>query len=332
MDSIIFLDRSPKAALLPLYVLYGDEPFLKRQVLNLLRQRVLGPENDDAGMSVHAGDKAVFAAVYDELQTLPFFSARRLVIVENADPFVTRFRATLEKKVKELPETGVLVLDVTKWPSNTRLYKLVGDQANIDCKAQTGYKLQQWCVQRARAQHQKELASPAAALLVDLIGPEMGLLDQELEKLAVFAGARARIDGGDVDKLVGNSRSENTWKIFDAIAGGRSGEALAILERLFEQGEEPLRILGAFSMQLRRLAQAGRLAQQGCSVRAALGRVGVPPYGLQGAEQQLRHLGRHRANRLYDWLLEIDVGLKGGNPLPPRTLLERFVLKLARKE
>jgi DNA polymerase-3 subunit delta len=332
MDSLIFLERSAKAKLLPLYVLHGDEPFLKRQVLALLRQRVLGEEHDDAGMSVHAGDKAVFAAVYDELQTVPFFSPRRLVVIENADPFVTQFRATLEKKVKELPQTSVLILDVKTWPANTRLYKLVGDDASIACKAQPAHKLPQWCVQWARKQHQKELASPAASLLVDLIGPEMGLLDQELEKLTTFVGTRARIETADVDKLVGHSRTENTWKIFDAIAAGRSGEALTILERLFEQGEQPIKILGAFSMQLRRLAQAARLTQQGRTLRAALEQVGVPHFAVQAAEQQLRYLGRARANRVYDWLLEIDVGLKGGSPLPPRTMLERLILKLARKE
>jgi DNA polymerase III subunit delta len=332
MDSLTFLERSGKLRLLPMYVLFGDEPFLKRQVMRVLRQRVLGPEADDAGLSVHAGEKAIFSAVYDELQTVPFFSPRRLVVVENADPFVTQFRGTLEKKVKELPETGVLVLDVKTWASNTRLYKLVGEEAAINCKAPAAFKLSQWCVQWARTQHQKELANPAAALLVDLIGPEMGLLDQELEKLAVYIGKRQRIETADVDTLVGQSQAENTWKIFDAIAAGRAGEALGILDRVFEQGDEPLRILGAFSMQLRRLAQAARLARQGRSLRAALEQVGVPPFALQGAEQQLRHLGRRRAARLYDWLLETNVGLKGGSPLPARTLLERFVVTLARKE
>jgi DNA polymerase-3 subunit delta len=332
MDSLLYLERSTKVALLPLYVLYGDEPFLKRQVLQRIRFQALGAEGDEAGMSVHAGDKAAFAAVHDELQTVPFFSPRRLVVVEDADAFVTRFRTTLEKKVKELPETGVLVLDVKTWASNTRLYKLVGDESSIHCKTPPAYRLSQWCVQWARSRHQKELAGPAAALLVELIGEEMGLLDQELEKLAVFVGDRARIESADVDKMVGNSRLQETWKIFDAIAAGRSGEALTILEKLFDQGEEPLRILGAFSMQLRRLAKAGRLAGQGKTLRSALEQVGVPPFALQGAEQQLRHLGRRRANRLYDWLLEVNVGLKGGSPLPERTQLERFVLKLASKE
>jgi hypothetical protein len=34
-------------------------------------------------------------------------------------------------------------------------------------------------------------------------------------------------------------------------------------------------------------------------------------------------------DRLYDWLLEADLGMKGGSALPPRTLLERLVLRLA---
>src|SRR5205807_5277408 len=140
-----------------------------------------------------------------------------------------------------------------------------------------------------------------------------------------------RIEPADVDKLVGNSRAENMWKIFDAIGAGNAAEALTILDRLFEQGEEPLRILGAFSMQLRRLAQAARWNVQGQPLARALDRAGVPPFAQRASEQQLRHLGRRRADRLYDWLLEADLGLKGFSQLPPRTLLERLVVRLARK-
>ena len=61
---------------------------------------------------------------------------------------------------------------------------------------------------------------PAARLLVDLIGSDMGLLDQEILKLAIYIGDGKRIDSGVVDLLVGNSRAENTWKIFDLIGNG----------------------------------------------------------------------------------------------------------------
>src|SRR5262249_57399084 len=107
------------------------EDFLKRQVLAALRTLVLGSDGDDFGVSTHPGDKANFAAVRDELETVPFLGPRRLVVVENADPFITRYRPSLEKYVGHLPATGVLVLDVKSWPSNTRLYKMAGPESAL---------------------------------------------------------------------------------------------------------------------------------------------------------------------------------------------------------
>src|ERR1700730_3184887 len=107
MDSLVFLKST--APIGPLYVLHGDEAFLKRQVLQVLRARALGPDADDQSVATHARDKATFAAVYDELQTAPFCAPRRIVVVEGADPFVTRFRSQLEKHIDKLPPTGVLV-------------------------------------------------------------------------------------------------------------------------------------------------------------------------------------------------------------------------------
>lgn len=330
MDALAFLAQSV-ANIGPLYVLHGDEAFLKRQALLALRRRALGLDCDDAVVSAHAGDTAQFAAVWDELQTAPFFAPRRFVVVENADPFVTRFRALLEKKIATLPATGVLVLDVKLWPANTRLAKMVDNAATIVCKAPQAYKLPGWCATWSASAHGKQLPPAAAQLLVDLTGSDMGQLDQDLQKLAIYVGDKAQIDVADVDRLIGRNRAENTWKIFDAIGEGRTAEALRMLDRLFDQGEEPMRMLGAFGSQLRKLAQAGRLAVGGMAMGAALTQAGVPPFGLAAAEKQLRGLGRARAARLYDWLIEIQMGLRGGSPLPERTQFERLILRLGGK-
>jgi len=317
---------------LPVYVLTGDEDFLKRQVVAKLRTLIFGTEADEFGMSTYAGDKAVFATVRNELETAPFLSPRRLVVIDQADPFVTAYRATLEKYVTQPVSTATLVLDVKSLPANTNLAKLLASAATIACKAPAVYKLPDWCAHWAASQHQKELALPAAQLLVDLIGPEMGLLDQELTKLAIYVGTAPRIESADVDKLVGRSREEETFKIFEAIGSGQAGAALTILAGLFDQGDQPIKVLGAFSYQLRRLAQIARLNEQGRSLAAAFDQLNVPPYQRQKYEQQLRHLGPARTSQLYTWLLETDLGLKGFSQLPERTLLERLVVHLARYE
>jgi DNA polymerase-3 subunit delta len=328
MDSLAFLAREPEGQPKPFYVLAGDEDFLKRQALAALQSWVLGSE-DAFGLSSYPGDDADFSQIRDELATLPFLGPRRLVVVENADPFVTRFRPQLEKYAGEPAATGVLALEVKTWPATTRLAKLLGD-TTIACKAPAAAKLPAWCVDWAKAHHGKALSTAAAQLLVDLIGGDMGQLDQELAKLAVYVGTAQRIEPDDVDRLVGRSQTANAFKIFDAIGAGRAAEALALLDRLFVEGEDPFRMLGAFSMQLRRLAQAARLVGQGVRLGEAFDRVGVPawPAARQSCELQLRRLGRRKAARLFDWLLEIDLGLKGSSQLPPRTLLERLIVRL----
>src|SRR5262245_4120439 len=114
MDSLTFLDRLDKAKPQPIYVLHGDEEFLKRQALLGIRRLVLGPDDDGFALASFPGDKAAWADVLDDLQTLPLLAPRRLVVVENADPFVTRERARLERFFADARDrsdpTGVLAL------------------------------------------------------------------------------------------------------------------------------------------------------------------------------------------------------------------------------
>lgn len=328
MDSMAFLDDST-LEIAPIYVLQGDEDFLKRQVLVALRERVFSKQTDDVGYSCQAGDKATLSDVVDELETLPFLCARRLVVVESADSFVTKYRAALEKYLGKPAKAGILVLDVRSWTATTRLAKMIDDDQTIVCKSPPAYKMHDWCVRWARSRHGKQLSAPAARHLVDLVGTEMGVLDQEIAKLAIYAGDATRIDVREVDELVGSSRSANVFAILDAFAEGRKQDAMRVLEQLFEQGEDPIRILGAFSVQLRRLVQVTRLSQQGCSFVEAADQAGVPPFGRASCEKQLRHLQRNRVDRIYTWLMEADQGIKGGSELAPRQILERLLVRLA---
>jgi DNA polymerase-3 subunit delta len=332
MDSATFLEAGKNLPLKPVYVVHGEEDFLKRQVLAKLRQLCFGTEEESLGWTVLEGERAEFAAVRDELSTLGFLADHRLVQISQADTFVTDYRAQLEKYVAEPSSRGTLVLEVKSWPANTKLSKLVPADATLVCKTLPAGRLPDWCVRWARSNYGKQISSAAARLLVELAGSETGILDQELAKLSVYVGSAAKIEEPDVDRLVGNNRAQTVWKIFEFIGAGQMAEALGLLDKLLEQGEEPLRILGAFGSQLRKLPQAATLAGTGMSMHAALQQAGVAPFNIRVAEQQLRHLGRKRVERIYDWLLEVDSGLKGGSELQPRLQLERLVVQLTRPD
>src|SRR5947209_19569531 len=98
MDALTFLDKAAKSKPQPLYVLTGDEAFLKRQALDALEKLLLGDADPSLAWSV-LPVTADWSTARAELDTLPFLSPRRVVVVEQADPFVTRHRAALEKYV-----------------------------------------------------------------------------------------------------------------------------------------------------------------------------------------------------------------------------------------
>jgi DNA polymerase-3 subunit delta len=332
MDALAYLDKAAKSKRQPVYVLVGDEDFLKRRCRDAILSLVLGDADPAFAVTVYPGEKLDFSAVRNDLDTLPFLSPARVVVVDAADPFVTAHREALEQYVQKPSKIGVLVLDVKTFPETTRLAKALPDSAKLVCKAPPGLKLPDWVVGWSRARHGRAIAPDAAALLIDLVGPQLGLLDQELEKLAVAVGDKRAIGPEDVDTFVGRSRAANVFQILNAIAEGEPAAALTILGELFEEGEDALVILGPLTFQLRKLAAAGRLVGQGQSLGSAMDDAGVPkwPAARQAFEQQLRHLGRRRLDRLTEWLIEVNLGLKGGSPLPPRLQLERLLVKLAR--
>jgi DNA polymerase III subunit delta len=333
MDALAFLDTAAKAKRLPVYALVGDEDFLKRRCRDAVITLAVGKGGDaDFAVSTYAGDKLDFSTVRNDLDTPSFLSPVRVVIVDQADPFVSEHRDALERYVASPSKVGVLVLDVKTFPENTKLAKALPDAAKLVCKAPYPDKLAEWCVKWAKAGHGKKLGRDAAEALVDLVGPAMGLLDMELAKLATAVGANAEITADDVTRLVAQTGKANVWHILDLIAAGQPARAFGLLARLLDGGDAPQEVFGALRSQLRKLAAVGRLVASGQALGPAMESAKIPNYAVarQSAERQLKHLGGSRVGKLTDWLVEVELGMKGGSPLTPRAQLESLLAKLAR--
>jgi DNA polymerase-3 subunit delta len=340
LHAIDYLAAPQKHPPQPVCVVFGEEPFLKRQVLKVVRQRVLGSADADFSLSVFEGPSAQWAEVVEELSTVAMFGGdKRLVVLEEADDFVSRHRTELEHYVARPKPSGVLVMDVKTWPSTTKLYKAVAASGlPVECTAPKAASLPGWLSAWARQAHQLQLPVTAAEMLIELVGPELGLLDQEIARLALLTQREGKISTDLVRQQVGSWRTKTTWDMLDAALAGDARGAMAQLDRLLLSGETPIGILGQIAASLRRFAAATRLVLRAeakggrINVRSALEQAGVKGWVLQKAEQQIRHLGRRRASQLYGWLLETDLGLKGESQVPPRLILERLILRLAARE
>lgn len=317
----------------PVYAVVGDDAYLRRECVGAIVRGALGSgdDEDDLALTRFSGDQAALADVLDELRLVPFLSPRRVVSIENADPFVTAHRKELEAYAERPAASGVLILMVKTWPATTRLAKLVNQVGvALDCKAPKENELGPWLVKLAADHEAVKLDPDAALLLVELVGAEVGLLAMELGKLATYVGERREITRADVGRMVGAGRVESIWRILDAATTGQAAEALDHLDRLLTSGEHPVALLAAITASLRKLHQAGELRAGGRELREACGAAGIPPFAVEQTRRQHAHLGRARVHELPNQLLQTDLNLKGSSGLEPRVVLEELLLRLAR--
>jgi DNA polymerase-3 subunit delta len=244
-----------------------------------------------------------------------------------------------------------MVLDVSLWQSNTRLYKAVNKKGlQIECraplkkggrsKALDERRLTDWVESWAQSRHGAKLVPTAAAILLELVGPEFGLLDQELAKLALFTKAGGEITPEMVRDVVGGWKTKDVWELMDAACDGNAGEALSRLDRLLHVGESPQALFGQISWTMRRFAAATRIFERSersgkrMRLSKALQQAGFrawPESALTDAERRLLQLGRQRTSQFYRWLLEADLALKLSHSSPQRgrLVLETLLLRMA---
>ena len=338
MEALPFLTAIAKAKRQPIYVLMGDEDFLVRRCREAIIAHIVGEADPTFAVANYTGDKLNFSVIRNELETVPFLATARIVIVERADhvtppstkSFVSENRPALEKYFAAPSKTGVLILEVKSFSETTLLAKALPDSAKVVCKAPKEHLLVNWCIGWAKTTHAKKLSPDAAGQLMQLVGPSMGLLSQELAKLSTSIGALTEITSADIERLIPRSRSANVFNIMNAVGDGQPAAALGLLTELLDDGEAPLAIVGALAFTLRKLATIGRLVSQGEPLGIAMDKAGITNWNRQVTERQVKHLGRRRLEQISDWLVEVNLGLKGGSPLPERLQMEMLVVKLAR--
>ena len=347
-----FLNDSTAANSVGLISAFGNERLLKRLVVKQVVQAILQEDADEIPFSRFEGDETEWNRVNDELSTLSLFGEdeARICIVDNADAFVKKNRDSLEKLAEDPPSSGCLVLLVDTWPSNTRLYKMFEKRGlNIDCnpprrgrsKAPDEEAVAKWISNWAKQEFNVKIRPAVARTLIDLTECNLGLIEQEFSKLVLFVGKNGEISDTLVHDVVGGWRAQTVWETIDAATEGDADQALLHLDRLLQSGEHPLALFGQIAWSLKRYALVLEIMQRsqrtGNSIRMidAIKQAGFRAWGgeIEKAEQRLKQLGRNRVAKILEWLVEIDLSLKGSHSADHRArlALENLIVKMSRQ-
>jgi len=198
----------------------------------------------------------------EALQTLPFFGGGKLVWLKSANFLGDTKLGGAIAVTEALEELAAVlggdlvggevkfVLSAIEVDKRRSFYKTLAKHAEIQVFDKLDTNRSGWeeaatdLVQSLSKKCGLRFEDEARDLFVLLTGGETRTVENELEKLDLFLGAKGRvITLDDVRTMVPLSRSGVIFELGNALAGRRLERALALVRRLLDQGESAIGIL-----------------------------------------------------------------------------------------
>jgi DNA polymerase III subunit delta len=260
--------------LLPGYLFFGEEDYIAEEFLRSLESLLADAAGGELHLTRLGLDEAKWRDVIDTARTAPFlFEPWRTLLVrvperksseraaggggggaDGGEGRGSKYLSALDQKIlKEYfadpPSRTVVVIvragSVRRDDAFVRFFQSLPKSALsvVEMKRLPEYRLMQRADEKARSLG-KTLTDGAKRRLFELLGQDLRLMMNEVEKLTVFVGDKKGIDEDDVDLATAGQRSFQAYDLDDAMAAADFAKGAAILGDLFAEGERSEVILG----------------------------------------------------------------------------------------
>jgi DNA polymerase-3 subunit delta len=310
------------------YLLTGtDRPKIDRA---LARLRARFPA--DAVERLSAGDVTGEDAVAACNALGLFGGAGRLVEVGEVDRWKAPDAKVVAAYVKSPTPETVLALVGTEIKRDSALAKACAQAGEVLAYDVAKRELAKWVAEQFSRLGTR--ADPAACrALLELVGDNLGELELEIEKLAVWAGDD-EVGEGDVAGLVTARAEVPSFTLTDAWGRRDVPGALAACEAQLEHASdtrrELTRLVGLLAGHVGRVRDCQRFEAEGKTAKEAAVELKRHPFYVEKLFAQARNYGVDELRRAVTELARLDHALKGGSRLPGELELERALVEITR--
>jgi DNA polymerase-3 subunit delta len=291
------------------YVLCGENNYLKQKKINELKKKFLEPRTTVLNCEVYQALVDDFVSLKESLQSLSLLG-QKLILVKDADRFNSHQLETIFSLAQK-NKLVTLILDSDK-KDFARQFSAPYKVSVETFEKIYPNKIPTWLSQRAREKG-GSLSVEAAEVLAQNLGNNLQLLNSTLDTLINFVDKKKRIEKEDVEKLVGLNLIENVFEVVDAVADRDVKLALKLTNNILKTKSEPHYILAVIAWHFTRLLTAKKIMEESKNfdIRKKIQKIfSLKTFYL---EKFLRQLNNFTFSQLKDSLrelLEADLKIK----------------------
>ncbi len=242
------------------FYLHGEDLFSKEEAVQALIRVHLDEATRDFNLDPLGGTEVDAETMASVLATPPMMAEWRVVVIRDVEGLAgnKHAREALLEVVAKPPAGLALILSCTvPQGSKAKFYRELAKAAqSVEFKEFSEADVPGWIMERAKEGHEVEFDLDAARALGAAIGTNLGVLSQEVKKLAEFVGDRARVSVADVEAVGTRLPSQDRWRWFDLVGERRFNEAMNSLAVLFGQGESGVYLVIGLTTHFLRLGVA----------------------------------------------------------------------------
>lgn len=323
--------------LAPVYLLYGEEPYLKHTYSTRIINSAV---TDFADFNLHRFDTNVnIDDLVAAVDAMPMMSERTCVIVRdcNFGNLSDKEAESLCTLINEPNDSCVLVFlyENTELPNKSAKSKQIVSALKqkahcVNFAKRTERELVDAAIRRA-ARLKINFQPSTARYLISRCGDDLENLLTEVDKLCDYVGREGIITQKEIDEISVRTVEASAFRLGDAICAGNRDEAMSICADLFDMRTEPTMIIGALSSMFVDLYRVKLAESEGLrpeSVSEAFG-YGKSSFKLKRAAQTGRRMSQDSVKAALLILRDTDLAIKTSRG-DSRIIIERAVILLMR--
>ena len=259
-----------------IYLFTGEEVYLRNQYKKKLQEALIPPE-DTVNINFYQGKGIDLKELIAQAETMPFFSERRLLVVEDSGFFKTA-TPELAEYLEQIPDTTYFLFVETDVDKRGKLYKTVKKQGSVvEFAKQTEDTLMRWILGILKKE-QKNITRSTMELFLEKTGTDMNQISMELEKLLSYTMGKEIITAEDVQEICTSQTVNQIFEMISAMAEKNQKKALDLYYDLLALKEPPMRILYLIARQFNQLLLVRELQASGADRGTIASKLKVPPF------------------------------------------------------
>jgi DNA polymerase-3 subunit delta len=294
----------------PVYYFFGEDSYNLSYALYSLEESfklILASDFDKE--TLYSEDKSI-NEILGLATSFPFGSEKKLIIIKEAEKI--RDKKPLKDYASSPADFTVLAFfhngSITNLKSEP--FKTLSENEFLfEAKELKGKNLISWLISVAE-QKGKNLSEENAQVMVDIVGENRSMLENQLEKICVFIDKGKEISIESIQKVSSELKQFNIFDLQNAIGLKDKAKSLTVAYNLLDNGAEPTFIIAMLTRYFTGLSKITELRSKNVPDMEAARIVGTHHFYYPGYIKARKLFSDQKLVEVFRSLLKADVSVK----------------------